>query len=242
VRQALNFAIDRDHVVDLLGGPVIERPTCQILPPNIQGYVTYCPYTLEPDSGVWSAPDLGRAQALIEDANATGAKVTVWVTDGGGLPTGAVDTMRYVTGVLNDIGLSAHLKIVHSANGYFDPIYPPAVAGTPEHPQVFMSGWIYDYPGAANFIDTQFRCGAPGNPSGYCSESVDAQIDEAYRLQATDLAASNSAWAEVEHRLVDEAVWAPLTNPLAITVVSSRTKNVQVNPQWGVLLDSLWVR
>ncbi len=48
VRQALNYAIDRDHVVELLGGPTSQRPTCQILPPNYQGYAPFCPYTLDP--------------------------------------------------------------------------------------------------------------------------------------------------------------------------------------------------
>ena len=78
VRQALNYAIDRDHIVDLLGGPTRLHPTCQILPPNFQGYEPFCPYTLEPDTGVWSAPDLDRARALIADADAIGKKVTVW--------------------------------------------------------------------------------------------------------------------------------------------------------------------
>ena len=81
MRQALNYAIDRDHVVELLGGPTSQRPTCQILPPNFQGYEPFCPYTLEPDSGVWSAPDLDRARALISDAGAGGTKVTIWATD-----------------------------------------------------------------------------------------------------------------------------------------------------------------
>ena len=74
VRQALNYAMDRDHMVDLLGGPTRLRLTCQILPPNIQGYEPFCPYTLKPDSRVWSAPDLDRVHALIEDAGAAGEK------------------------------------------------------------------------------------------------------------------------------------------------------------------------
>jgi peptide/nickel transport system substrate-binding protein len=72
VRQALSYAIDRDHVVELLGGPTSWRTTCQILPPNFPGYQPFCPYTLEPEGGVWSAPDLDRTRALIEDADAIG--------------------------------------------------------------------------------------------------------------------------------------------------------------------------
>jgi YVTN family beta-propeller protein len=37
VRQALNYAIDRERVVELLGGPTTQRPTCQILPPELPG-------------------------------------------------------------------------------------------------------------------------------------------------------------------------------------------------------------
>jgi YVTN family beta-propeller protein len=242
VRQALNYAIDRDHVVDLIGGPTNQRPTCQILPPNFQGYAPFCPYTLEPESGVWSAPDLDRARALIEDADAVGEKVTVWVMDHDPVLTGTVEVMRYVVEVLNDLGLRADLKIVH-LDEYFDAIYPPTgSAGSPGHPQVFLSGWISDYPGAGNFIDPLFRCGGFGNPSGLCSETLDAQIDDALRLYATDPGASNRAWTDIEHQLVRDAVWAPLTNPVFTNAVSARTGNVQVHPQWGILLSRLWVR
>jgi YVTN family beta-propeller protein len=236
VRQALNYAIDRDHVVDLLGGPTGQRPTCQILPPNFQGYESFCPYTLEPDSGVWSSPDLARARALIEDADAVGEKVTLWVTDEPGFLPGSVETMRYVVEVLNDLGLRAELKIVHDADEYFDAIYLEG------KPQAYLSGWVADYPAAGGFIDIQFRCQSPQNASGLCSKSLDDQIEEAQRLQATDPAASNSVWTEIEHRLVEDAVWAPLTNPVTAYAFSARTENVQVHPQWGILLSRLWVQ
>jgi peptide/nickel transport system substrate-binding protein len=168
VRQALNFAIDRDHVVDLLGGSTIQRPTCQLLPPNFQGYQPFCPYTIEPDSGVWSAPDPDRAEALIDDAGAAGEQVTVAVTEAGGLPSGAVEVMEYVTDVLDELGLRAKLEIAHGNNAYFQSIYPPAggvpgtPAGTPRHPHVYMTGWLPDYPAAGNFIEPQFACGERG--------------------------------------------------------------------------------
>jgi peptide/nickel transport system substrate-binding protein len=62
VRQALNYAVDRNRVVELHGGPSSYRLTCQMLPPSFQGYEPFCPYTLEPDSGAWSATDLDRAR------------------------------------------------------------------------------------------------------------------------------------------------------------------------------------
>ncbi len=119
--------------------------------------------------------------------------------------------------------------------------YDQAVYGDGE-PQTYMSGWGSLFPTAADFIDVQFRCGAIGNFSGLCLESLDAQMDEALRLQVTDPAASNSAWMEIEHQLVEDAVWAPLTNEVKAYVFSARTENIQVHPQWGILLSRLWVQ
>jgi peptide/nickel transport system substrate-binding protein len=242
VRQAVNYALDRQRAVEMLGGPTIQRPTCQILPPNFQGYSPTCPYTLEPTSGVWSAPDLDRAQRLIEEAGAVGARVTAWVMDSDPNVPDPAGLMTDVVHTLNDLGLHAELKVLPS-DEYFDAVYQAtAAAGSPGHPQLYLSGWIRDYSGASNFIDPQFGCGSGGNPSGYCSPSLDARMDEALRLQGTDPGAANRAWTEIEHQLVEEAAQAPLTNPVFSSAVSARVGDVQVHPQWGILLSRLWVQ
>ena len=48
VRRAMNFAVDRDRVVQIFGGEAAARSTCQQLPPNFPGYEPYCPYTMDP--------------------------------------------------------------------------------------------------------------------------------------------------------------------------------------------------
>jgi ABC-type transport system substrate-binding protein len=67
-------------------------------------------------------------------------------------------------------------------------------------------------------------------------------MDEALQLQVSDPGAANHAWTDIEHQLVEEAAQAPLTNPVFTQVVSARTENVQVHPQWGLLLSRLWVQ
>jgi peptide/nickel transport system substrate-binding protein len=248
VRRAVSFALDRGRIVDLLGGSTTQRPTCQILPPNFQGYEPYCPYTLEPDNLVWSAPDPDRAKALIDEAGAAGTPVDVLVSDG--LLPGSLDVMKYVSDVLGEIGLEPELEIVHGANAYFPQILPPAggdpgtFAGTPRHPNVFLSGWLPDFPGARNFIEPQFACGEAGyaNGHGWCDETLSGRMDEASALQLTDPGAANRAWAEIEHQLVDAAVQAPITNPLTTHAVSDRVENVQVHLQWGLMLSLIWVQ
>jgi YVTN family beta-propeller protein len=43
VRQALNYAVDRTHLIELAGGPNVAQVGCQMLMPNVEGYRPYCP-------------------------------------------------------------------------------------------------------------------------------------------------------------------------------------------------------
>ncbi len=239
VRQAVNFAIDRDYIAEHLGGRVAPRPACQILPPNFQGYTPFCPYTADPGTGVWTKPDLERARALVQAAGAAGQEVVVSVTDAEGfLPPGAMNVMGHVVDVLNDLGLQASLAVVGDGQAYWDALYEPT---SPSHPQAFLAAWVSDYPAAGNFIEPQFGCAGFSNSSGYCDAQLDAAIDAALADYASGPGAANRAWIDIEHRLVEEAVQAPVANAARTLGVSARTGNVQVNPQWGILLSRVWV-
>ncbi|MDQ4108248.1 MAG: ABC transporter substrate-binding protein, partial [Actinomycetota bacterium] len=244
LRQALNYAIDRALVVELAGGATSHRVTCQILPPNFQGYEPFCPYTVEPESGVWSAPDLDRARVLVEDAGARGERVTVWVTDDPFFErevAKGVQIMRHVTEVLNELGLRARLRVVHDAEEYFGSLFGPQ-PGPKRYRQVHLAGWGQTYPGAGGFIDDEFRCRPAGVAPILCTERLEGAIDRAQRLQAIDPAAANAAWIEIEHGLIEDAVWAPLMNPVSAYAFAARVGNIQVHPQWGILLSRLWVQ
>ena len=62
------------------------------------------------------------------------------------------------------------------------------------------------------------------------------------RLQATDATAADAVWAHAERRLVDQAATLPLDTPKQVDVLSRRVGDYKYHPQWGVLLDQLWVR
>ena len=49
VRRALNFAVDRGRVAELLDSAETQQPTCQLLPPGFQGYTPACPFTVNPN-------------------------------------------------------------------------------------------------------------------------------------------------------------------------------------------------
>jgi ABC-type transport system substrate-binding protein len=148
--------------------------------------------------------------------------------------------MRYVVEVLNDLGLRANRKIVDTIDQKF------AAIDTGEA-QAYLGGWISIYPTASDFIKPKVWCSPAshlgwGPYSGFCSESLNAMFKHALRLQETDLAAANSAWADLDHQIVEDAIVAPVDNPVSTFAVSARVENVQVHPQWGILLSRLWVQ
>ena len=104
-RQAVNFALDRNALVNLFGGPVLATPVCQVLPPGFPGHVAYCPYTKDPGDK-WSAPDLDKARALVEQSGTKGQKVTIISDD-----TAVSKSIgTYMQSVLTDIGYDAAVK------------------------------------------------------------------------------------------------------------------------------------
>src|SRR6201999_4447747 len=98
VRRALNYAVDRRHIADLYGGSAFASPTCQPLAPGLPGYERYCPYTRHPThSGVWSAPDLATARALVAASGTRGETVDVWGSPDEGFVPSSVP--RYIASV-----------------------------------------------------------------------------------------------------------------------------------------------
>ena len=62
------------------------------------------------------------------------------------------------------------------------------------------------------------------------------------RLQAVDPTSANELWAALDRELTDRAPLVVMASGKALGLVSKRVGNYQYNPQWGVLLNQLWVR
>jgi YVTN family beta-propeller protein len=107
VRKAINYAVDRNRMVDLRGGPDHEQPTCQMPPPNIDGYRRYCPYTIAPNpDGRYTGPDLAEARRLVAASGTKGQEVTVAGIKGIFQPHGG----DYFVSVLRSLGYKAHFR------------------------------------------------------------------------------------------------------------------------------------
>jgi YVTN family beta-propeller protein len=239
VRQALNYAVDRRRMVDLQGGPLAGRTTCQVLPPGVPGFRPYCPYTLnENPAGTWTAPDLAKAKALVAASGTKGMQVEVLAY----AQFGRVGYGRYFVSLLRRLGYRSSLRVIPEL-----PDYSEYAGNSRNRAQLGTMGWYTDYPSGA--LRGLFSCAsflpessANRNFSAFCGPMVDAKMARAADLQASDPVRANALWAEADRMLVDRAVAVPLVNQQIVGFVSKRVGNYQLHPQWLTLLDQLWVQ
>ena len=231
VRRALNYAVDR-AAISRSYGPAFAQPTCQLRPPGTVGFRRYCPYTAATSqTGEWKAPDLRRAQRLVAASGTRGMSVTVW-TYPGFWEAGAEEAVQ----ALEQLGYRANIRRAENLEAYVAKYSDRRTLGV----QAGMAGWYGVSRTARSLLDI-FRC-SPPDLSFLCDRRLDARIARALELQASDPDAAVAVWARIERDIVDLAPWVPLFTPSHATLVSKRVGNYQYNPEWGLLLDQLWVR
>lgn len=242
VRRAVNFAMDRDAIVKAYGGPELAATTCQVIPRGFSGYEQYCPYTANPAAdgkGPWTAPDMAKAQRLIDASGTKGMKVTVW--------TNTADQSRamglYFVSLLKQLGYDTSIKSLDRS------VYFATIADSKNRAQIMWDDWYPDYPAASNFINRLLSCDAfipnstsNSNDAEYCDKDVDKLISTALTQQLTDTAAADKTWAEADRRITDDAPWASMLNASWVDFLSARVQNYKYSNQWFILLDQLQVR
>ena len=237
-RQAVAFALDRRSAVNLFGGRNLAVPVCQILPPDFPGHVPYCPYTKNPGAD-WSAPDLERAKALVEESGTKGQKVTVIVQ---AIPIDQ-GIGQYVTSVLRELGYDAALKPISPD------IQTQYIQNSNNHVQISLTAWYQDYPAASDFLNVLFSCadfhaGSDNsiNESGYCDHALDERMQHAMATGVTDPAAANAERAAIDRTVTDLGLFAVLFAPKHVDFVAKRVGNFVFSSQFYWLFTQSWVQ
>lgn len=237
LRQALAFAINRKAVaVDWFAPAAVA---CQFIPPDYPGYQPHCPYTAQPDAGLWQASDVSKALALVKGLHPPRTPVIVWTNPG------AKAGMQHVVDALNDLHFPARLQVwPDESYDYFAYVFDSR-----HRVQAGFMGWL-TYDASAWNLFGVYRCDAfvagdvtnNRDPAAFCDPTMDRLMEQAEATQATSLAQADQLWGAVERRLVDAAPWIPLVNPVSVDVLSERAHNFKRTPTLGVLFDQMWVR
>jgi peptide/nickel transport system substrate-binding protein len=228
VRRAINYAVDRNVIVRLVGGAPFASPTCQILAPNLPGYRPNCPYTANPDpDGSYHGPDFARGSALVDHSGTRGMAVTV-VSPWPGPAYVAIG--RYVAHVLDTLGYKARFALSEGDN-YFSRDNPA---------QLGIALFAMDYPVPSNFFE-ELRCDAQ-SLGRYCSHVADELFTRALETPRSDQVRADGLWTALDRTVTDDAARLPLYTQGWTVALSDRVGNYLSNPKYGPLFGQMWVR
>ena len=239
-RQAINYAANRSAYVKIAGGPSLAVPTCQILPPNFPSYAPYCPYTSGTNHTKWTAPDIAKAKQLVQQSHTAGMKVVV---DGTNDQVGKALVEQMVSD-LNAIGYKASSQLLAASIQY------PFVQNSSNSAKwnVGWSAWYQDYPAPSDFLNVLLGCGsihpnsdASPNIAAFCDQAIQAKINQAEAMGATNPSGAAALWTQVDHADTNAAPWVDMYNPKQIDVLSHNVHGYSWNPQWYILIDRLWL-
>jgi peptide/nickel transport system substrate-binding protein len=205
VRQAVNYAINREALVRIYGG--LGTPTENILPPN---YPQYKKLNLYPYN-------LAKARQLVKAAGVTGAQVTIWTSNN--TTQHGPEAGQYLVSVLNSIGLKAKLEEINAA------VYLTTVGNQTTKAQVGFAAWYQDYPHPLDWFDVllngdRITATHNNNYANFDDSAINAKI-EALKKEPTLTSSVNSQWAQVEKMTMEQAPWAPYLNVQGIDTFNS---------------------
>ena len=149
VRQAFNYALDRDTLVNaLFGGQVL--PARGALPPGMPGYTglidtPFRGYDYEPDT----------ARRLLADAGYDTLPPLTYVAAGFDDVNGLVEAA--ITMWQEQLGADIAVTLLDPYI-YYDELYAGRVGN------LFSSGWCADYPDPENFLDVLYFSGVGAKP------------------------------------------------------------------------------
>jgi peptide/nickel transport system substrate-binding protein len=194
VRQAVNYAINRQALVRIYGG--LANPTENILPPT---YPQYQKHTLYPYN-------LKKAKQLVAASGMKGMSVTVWNHDRGQDPKATA----YLTDVLNSIGFKAKEKIINSS------VYWTTIGNQATKAQIGFADWFQDYPHPLDWFDvllngTRITQTHNNNYSNFDNKAINAKI-AALKKQTKLSSSVNDQWKALDKQVMQQAAWVPFIN------------------------------
>ena len=224
VRQAVNYAIDRNALVKIYGGQ--GSPTENILPPGFApAYKKHNLYPL----------NVAKAKQLIQQAGVAGAHVVVW----GHTTPPTPNAVQYLAGVLNSIGLVATVKT------FDESVYWDTLATQKGDPQIGFQDWNQDYPEGQDWIDVILNgehivAVGNNNTSNTNVPAYNVMIDQAKAMPLGP--ARDAMWAKLDYLFMkNDAGWAPFMNRQWPKFVSSRLHGLVFNGTYFELFPSMYI-
>ena len=223
VRQAVNYAIDKESLVnDVLQGTaeVAAGPT----PPAFAWAHNEAlePYPHDPE----------KAMALLKEAGAEGAELTFYVAEGG---SGMLDPIAMGTAIqadLAEVGLDVSIE-TYEWNTFLGEVNP----GLEGKADMAEMAWMTNDPDTLPYLTlrTEAWPSEGGFNSGYYSnEEVDKLLEQA--RTSTDQAERAELYKEMQEIVHEDAPWAFVASGKQHAVTTAAVQNFRLEPSFLLLL------
>jgi oligopeptide transport system substrate-binding protein len=213
IRRAFCYAVNKERIIKTILRDSMAKAD-GILPPGLPGYNAQL---------VGLTYDVDKAKSLIASSKygSVSNLPPITLTDSG---LGS-DIDEYLGAIIQD--WKENLGIQVSVRQLEPEIYSYSL--NEEVDQMFVQGWIADYPDPQNFLDILFHTGAEYNTGNYSSAQVDALLDQAgvEQNEATRFA----MYQQAEQKIVDEAACLPLWFGKNYLLVRPYVKNYTLDVQ-----------
>jgi len=228
VRQALNYAVDRELIVrGVCGG--IGIPAKSIIAPATWGYAAVSPYTYQ----------LGKAQELLAEAGLSkGFKAKLWTPQGRYFRD--KETALAVAGQLRKIGVELDVEVIDWGQ-YLKELKLGLNEGN--RVEAYMLGWE-SVTGEASYILNTVFASKNMAPTGWNTMFYsNKRIDEINEVGSKTLDEKKRAelFREAQEIAVREAPWIPLYVYEQIHAQRADLKGIQVLPQEVILFNAAFI-
>ncbi|QQK08889.1 glutathione ABC transporter substrate-binding protein [Miniphocaeibacter halophilus] len=214
VRQAMNYAIDKEAFVQLMYSGY-AKPATSAVPSIIEGYVEQEGYDY----------DLEKAKELMKEAGyEDGFKLTIW----GDNTTQEIKGMTFIKQQLEQIGIEVEVLPMEEATRN-DKIYV-------EKEEAEVNMWYVNWSASDFTMDSSMRAllystmipPTNANSAYFQNEEFDKLLDEG--LKTADTEKQNELYAKAQKIVWDEAPWLFLGNDQIIYATKSYLSGVYVAP------------
>ncbi|MFV2100024.1 ABC transporter substrate-binding protein [Micromonospora sp. LOL_024] len=217
VRRALNYAIDREGLVKVLGGQHLAAPMTTLMPSATIGHRAYDAYPAGPNGDLAKARELlgGQRPELVLGAADSSVEQQVATQLKGNLERAGFKI------IVRDIPDDAKLDEIKKRDNPWD---------------LYLGSWAADWPSGASILPVLYdgrsiRAEGNNNESYFDDPTINAEFD---RILALPPAAQGPEWAKLDERIMkDHAPVVPLYVDVAYLVHGSRIGGIFVSSVFG---------
>ncbi|MGR8008155.1 ABC transporter substrate-binding protein [Streptomyces hypolithicus] len=224
VREAMQYAVDKESLLTASGGPALNEIATAYLPPALTGSKQADTLKITP------AGDVDKAKELLKSAGKDGGLKAAFTVS-----TGDKTKAEAIQQGLKRVGVDVTINTVDPA-AYYD-----TVGDTKNAPDMVMAGWCPDYPSGSTFLPFIFdgrtikEKDNSGNYAQFRDDAVMKRMDEIAAM--SDPVQANQAWIELDAQIMAKSPSVPLILERKPLLVGTNIAGAFGHPVWSGQLD-----